>query len=161
MFNQRILAVLVAGLILLSGCSQPQQLNEKQKQQIKLEIETVFNGLVDAAKALDTQAYFAFFDQHKFVGLNEDGSNWNNFAELAQLITPGFAAVKQINSLTFPNVTISVIDAHTAILVNQFKQNLTLHDGTVIEVAGGGTQVWSNHSGQWKLVSVSASSAAE
>ncbi len=60
-------------------------------------------------------------------------------------------------SLKFPNVNVSVIDDNTAILVNEFTQTVLLRNGTTYTASGGGTQVWSKRSGQWKLVSVSAS----
>lgn len=51
----------------------------------------------------------------------------------------------------------SVIDSYTAVLVNEFVQSMTLKDGSIINVSGGGSQVWSKRSGNWKIVSVSAS----
>jgi hypothetical protein len=35
---------------------------------------------------------------------------------------------------------------------------MTLKNGSIINVSGGGSQVWSKQSGNWKIVSISASS---
>lgn len=114
--------------------------------------------MVDAALALDAQQYFTFFAQDQFVGLNADGTIWSSIDDLKKLIEPGFNAVAKVESLIFPVVQVSVIDANTAVLVNQYEQVLVLKSGQKILVAGGGAQVWSRLSGQWKLVSISASS---
>lgn len=124
---------------------------------IKAEVMSAFNRLVLSANSLDSDAYFQHFDEEKFIGLNSDGSNWNSIDELKPLIEGGFNAIEKIDSLEFTNIRISVIDRYTAVLVNEFEQTMTLKVGTVVDLAGGGTQVWSKHSGTWKLVSVSAS----
>ena len=128
-----------------------------QSDELKKEVLASFQSLVSAAKRLDTQRYFQHFDKEKFVGLSSDGTNWNSIEQFAPLINNGFTAVEKVVSLEFPNVKVSIIDDNTAILVNEFVQSTLLKNGQTIEYAGGGTQVWSKHSGQWKLVSVSAS----
>lgn len=130
---------------------------ETKEEQIKLEVMEVFKSLVDASEQLDSKLYFDHFDKEKFVGLNSDGTNWNSINDLFSLITNGFDAIKTINSLEFTNVNISVIDSYTAILVNEYVQSMTLKSGHVINLSGGGVQVWSKRSGEWKIVSVSAS----
>ena len=124
---------------------------------IEKEVLVSFQSLVDASKKLDSERYFQHFEADKFVGLNSDGTNWNSIDELVPLINTGFASIKEITSLEFPNVKVSVIDQHTAILVNEFTQSMLLKNGTSVSISGGGTQVWSKRSGKWKLVSVSAS----
>ncbi|WP_199608895.1 hypothetical protein [Flocculibacter collagenilyticus] len=42
-------------------------------------------------------------------------------------------------------------------LVNEYIQSMKLHDGRIVNSAGGGAQVWSKQNGSWKIVSVSAS----
>jgi hypothetical protein len=116
-----------------------------------------FESLVDASKKRDKEGYFAHFDEEKFIGLNSDGTNWNSLNDLKPLVETGFDMIARINSLDFTNVKISVIDANTAILVNEFNQEMVLTSGETVVVSGGGTQVWSKTSGSWKLVSVSAS----
>ena len=128
-------------------------------QIIEKEVNDAFNSLVLASKALDSDAYFKHFDKDKFVGLNSDGSNWNSISDLEPLIHSGFSAIDKVLTLEFTNVNISIIDSFTAILVNEYKQEIMLKDGTKVKLAGGGTQVWSKHTGSWKLVSISASNA--
>jgi hypothetical protein len=126
--------------------------------QIKQEVLDSFESLVSAAKKLDSDLYFQHFDAEKFVGLNSDGTNWNSINDLTPLIVNGFDAIETIDSLNFTNVKVSVIDSYTVILVNEYVQSMTLKNGSIINVSGGGSQVWSKRSGNWKIVSVSASS---
>ena len=124
---------------------------------LEKEVLASFQSLVEASKRLDTKSYFQHFDADKFIGLNSDGTNWNSIDELTPVINVGFSSIQKVNSLEFLNVKVSVIDDYTAILVNEFSQSVLLKNGTTYTFSGGGTQVWSKHSGQWKLVSVSAS----
>ena len=147
--------------MILIGCSgREMRLSEESRNQIELEVRQSFAGLVDASKSLDTKRYFEYFDSEKFVGLNADGTNWNSIGGLKKLIEPAFNAIEKIESLEFTNIHVSVIDINTAILVNEYEQSILLKSGALIRDAGGGTQVWSKVSGDWKLVSVSASSRA-
>ena len=130
---------------------------ESTSPELEKEVLESFQGLVDAANALDAEAYFQHFDADKFVGLNSDGTNWNSIDELIPVINIGFDSVQEVISLEFPNVKVSIIDNYTAVLVNEFSQSMLLKSGATISVAGGGAQVWSKRSGQWKLVSFSAS----
>ena len=125
--------------------------------QIEKQVLAKFDSLVFAAKTLNTELYFQHFDDKRFVGLNSDGSNWNSLADLKPLITGGFNSIEKVVSLQFSNVKVLVIDEYTAILVNEFEQTIQLKSGDELSLRGGGTQVWSKHSGSWKLVSVSAS----
>jgi hypothetical protein len=130
---------------------------ETEEERIKFEVMAAFKSIVDASEKLDSRLYFEHFDKKKFVGLNSDGTNWNSINDLSALITDGFEAIKIINSLEFTNVNISVIDSYTAILVNEYVQSMTLKSGNDMDLSGGGVQVWSKRSGEWKIVSVSAS----
>ena len=132
-------------------------LTDSTINKIELEIRESFNGLVEAANSLDTRRYFEFFDKEKFAGLSAHGTNWNSIEDFKALINPSFAMVEKIESLEFTNVHISVIDANTAVLVNEYEQSAQLKSGEIVKGAGGGVQVWSKASGNWKLVSVSAS----
>lgn len=153
--NNLIVAV---SLILLTACSDNQGgLSKKTKERVEREVLESFNQLVESVREIDANAYFDLFDQDKFVGLNANGSNWNSIDDLKALIEPGFAVIAQVDSLNFNNVKVSVIDENTAILVNEFEQTIVLKNGNRVSSGGGGTQVWSKASGNWKLVSVSAS----
>lgn len=133
------------------------ELSKNTKERVEREVLESFNLLVDSVRERDTNAYFDLFDQDKFVGLNSNGSNWNSIDDLKALIEPGFAAIDQVELLNFNNVKVSVIDENTAILINEYEQTIVLKSGDKTSSAGGGTQVWSKASGNWKLVSVSAS----
>ncbi len=148
----RLASIVLLGIQLIA-CS-PNQFDPEAAEQ---EVLQAFASLVEASKSMDFQQYIDHFDTKSFVGLNSDGSNWNSLEELIQTVEPGFAAVATVESLHFTNVEVEVIDANTAILVNEFEQSMVLQSGVAISIAGGGTQVWSKRSGTWKLVSVSAS----
>lgn len=155
-FNIKFLIVAI-GLCLpwLANAESNLKPNTKSAEQ---EVLASFHSLVDASKKLDVKAYFQHFDADKFVGLNSDGTNWNSIDDLEPIINAGFGSVKKVISLEFPNVRVSMIDDYTAVLINEFTQTILLKSGNTFHLAGGGTQVWSKRSGQWKLVSVSASS---
>lgn len=121
------------------------------------EVLVSFQSLVDASINLDAEAYFQHFDADKFVGLNTNGTKWNSLTDFAPVVTIGFDSIQEVISLEFPNVKVSIIDQYTAVLVNEFSQSVLLKNNATITVSGGGTQVWSKRSGDWKLVSVSAS----
>lgn len=143
-------------IILISGFGSPTVMATGNKQ-IEKEVLSAFNGLVKASEDLNTDAYFSFFDQEKFSGLNADGKVWRSFNEFKPLIASGFPMIEKSLSLEFPIVKVTVINASTAILVNQYKHIIQLKNGAAIKQAGGGTQVWSKNNATWKLVSVSAS----
>ncbi len=132
-------------------------MSENTELKIESEVHQAFLGLVEASKALDVARYFDYFDKEKFTGLNADGTVWRSVKDLEALIVPGFSSVKRIISLEFSLVKITVINQSTAILINEYKQSIELKNGTVVEQAGAGTQVWSKANGAWKLVSVSDS----
>lgn len=125
---------------------------------IENEIMQQFETLKTTVKTLDIDAYFNLIDANKFVGLNADGSNWNSIDEFKTLMEPSFNSIAKVHKLEFTNVNISVIDSNTAILVNEFEQDIELKNGQTHSFAGGGTQVWSKQTGKWLLVSISASS---
>ena len=83
-------------------------------EKLEQEVLASFHSPVGASKKLDTEAYFKHFDSHKFVGLNSDGTNWNSIHELVPTINTGFSSIKEVISLKFLNVKVSIIDNYTA-----------------------------------------------
>ena len=140
------------------GC-QASNLDIDKHSQIEGEVNKAFNGLVSAAKSLDSSKYFEFFDREKFTGLNADGKVWHSFKNLESIILSGFQMIDKTIALEFTNVKITVINQTTAILVNEYEQTLLLKSGETIKQSGGGTQVWFQSGNSWKLVSVSSSSS--
>ncbi|WP_169726045.1 nuclear transport factor 2 family protein [Aestuariibacter salexigens] len=124
---------------------------------IETEILAAFDNLVQSAVSLNAASYFSHFDRGKFVGLNNEGSSWKSFAELSRQISQGFSAIKEVTSLNFTYVDVSIIDTYTAILVNEYTQSVRLSCNAELCQSGGGVQVWSKRTGSWKLVSVAAS----
>lgn len=159
--NIKILNKIIVILWVLSlsiGCK-ASNLELDNKNQIEAEVNKAFEGLVEAAKSLDSSRYFEFFDRENFTGLNADGKVWHSIKSLESIILPGFQMVEKTISLDFRNVKITVINQTTAILVNEYDQTILLKSGEIIKQSGGGTQVWHQIDSTWKLVSVSSSSA--
>jgi len=132
--------------------------SEKQGNEIVESVERAFAGLAEAAKSLDVDKYVEFFDKEKFTALNEDGTVTHTFEEFIETYLGQISSVKEYQSLEFLNVKITVVNANTAILVNEFKAKVVLKSGDVIAAGGAGTQVWAESDGNWRLVSVSSSS---
>lgn len=126
---------------------------------VEREVLAAFGSLVEASQDLDAARYFSHFDADKFVGLNADGTVWQSLDDLEPMINEGFAAIATVTALVFDKVKVSVIDAQTAVLVNEFVQTIEFKHGGTAKYAGGGAQVWSKRSGAWKLVSISASNS--
>jgi len=156
-FIEKSIGIALLAILLISCSGEKMVLSEESKNRIELEVRKSFEALVEASNALDAKRYFEFIDEDKFTGLNADGTNWNSVDGLKVMIESGFNAIEKIEFLEFTNVHVSVIDLNTAILVNEYSQKVLLKAGMSINNAGGGTQVWSKASGEWLLVSISAS----
>jgi hypothetical protein len=131
---------------------------ENSPNTTKAEVLKEFEKLVEAARSLEHSKYIKFFDKNKFSSLNENGTVTHDFDSFSATVEKGFSAFKSYDSLEFDKVKVTVIDSNMAILVNEFTATVILHNGDALSVAGAGTQVWSKHSGSWKLVNVSGSS---
>lgn len=153
-------AFVLAGVFAVLGCFAQSGLTAAEKKQVEGQIEVAFAGLVDAAKAMDAQAYLAFFDRERFTALNADGTVTHDFASFANFYRQQLTALAKFESLTFDRVKVQVLDQRHAILVNEYVAKLRLLSGDVIESAGAGTQVWALKDGKWLLVSVSSSATA-
>ena len=127
---------------------------------VRAQIENRFDALVEAVKSLDTDRYFSFFDQARFSGLAGDGTTWHSFEEFASIMRPAFESVTAFERLEFSRVKITVLDSTTAILVNEFQDEIALQGGDLMRDAGGGVQVWKLTDGEWLVASV-ASVASE
>ena len=132
-------------------------LNTSRKNEIYTEVNSAFQGLVDASKSLDHEKYFSYFDAEKYTTLNEDGTVLHSLDAFREMYLPQQKYIKSYQSLEFSNVKIDVIDASTAVLVNEYTASVTLTSGETVSAAGAGTQVWSKRTGTWKLVNVSSS----
>ena len=71
----RKIAVFVCLLLSAANCYGDQKLSKHITKQVEQEVIHVFNGLVEASKALNVEGYFEFFDTEKFVGLPSNANN--------------------------------------------------------------------------------------
>ncbi len=126
-------------------------------QALENEVRGRFDSLVSAAQSLNTDVYFEHFDHEKFTSLNQDGTITPAFDIFQRDFLKGIEGVRRYRSLEFANVDVSIIDANTAILINEYVATIELKTGRVIDVAGAGNQVWHKSLGTWRLVSVSSS----
>lgn len=155
----KILGIVAVAGLLLSCAPSNNRLTPTVEAETERQVRHAFNGLVDASKSLDTLRYLSYVDAEHFVGLNANGTVWRSRDELSGSIQQAFDSIARVTSLDFTTVEISVIDDQTAVLVNEYEQALLLKTGETLRVAGGGAQVWSRATGDWKLVSISASNA--
>lgn len=148
-------------LLALSACSSENiTLTQQRENEITVEVNSAFDGLAEAARALDHERYFSYFDKDKYTTLNADGTVLHSLEAFQSAYFPQVAYTERYNSLTFDNVKIDVIDANNAVLVNEYTAEVVLKSGNTVTASGAGTQVWSRRTGEWKLVHV-ASSAKE
>jgi len=145
-------------MLCLSACSaNSDQLTAQRENEIRSEVSAAFQGLANASKTLDHEKYFSYFDAEKYTALNENGVVLHSFDAFKEMYLPQLKYLESYQSLEFSNVKIDVIDASTAVLVNEYKATVTLTSGEVVNASGAGTQVWSKRIGVWKLVNVSSS----
>jgi ketosteroid isomerase-like protein len=133
------------------------QLSESEEEKIKKEITQAFEGLAEAAKSFDVDKYIEFFDGEKYTSLNSDGTVIHSLKQFEDIYREGILAIERYQSLEFSNVKITVVNAETTILVNEFEAKFLLKSGDTFSTSGGGTQVWAKGKDSWKLVSVSSS----
>ena len=127
------------------------------EEAVESEVHRSFAALVKAARSLEADEYLSFFDRDRFTALNADGTVVHSFDEFEQAIRENFAALEVYESLDFDRVKVTVLDADTAILVNEYRAVVRLASGPSVTAAGGGTQVWHRTGAGWRLVSVSSS----
>jgi ketosteroid isomerase-like protein len=152
------LLLLLFSITILAGCNRPVAgLAEQEREDIRQEITTAFDGLAAGAKSPDVNQYFDYFNKDKFTALNSDGTVTHSFEEFKKSYLDQTKSISKYESLDFKNVKITVVDKKTAILVNEYKAKVILNSGQSVEATGAGTQVWSKTDNKWKLVSVSSS----
>ncbi len=142
--------------LLLSACAYA-PVSETDPQTLRDEVRGRFDSLVSAIRSLDSNRYFEHFDQARFTALNHDGTVTPAFDVFQHDFVKAFAGLKRYQSLEFQNLKISLIDANTAILINEYSATIELNSGAVTDVAGAGSQVWHKSADSWLLVSISSS----
>lgn len=152
-------AILALLPILLSACGQPAA-SETSPDQIESEILARFDSLRKSAQSLDHPAYLAHFDRENFSLLRADGTIEEAFGPFEEEYTSAMAGVSTYRSLEFGKVVVRILDEDTATLANEYSAELILADGSVVEAAGGGLQVWQKRDGTWRLASVASSNRA-
>ena len=146
----------LTAFLLLSACSiKNARSTVGQKTQLQNEVKHSFDEFARAAKTLDHERYFSFFDENNFSILNADGTTLSSFESFKDFYLPQLEHIEAYNYLKFDPVNINIIDAHNAILVNEFSAEVILKSGEKIVATGAGAQFWSKRTGEWKLVHVS------
>lgn len=130
-------------------------MSPSDETRITSEIELVFDELVAAAKSKDHDRYFSFFETNTFTALTTTGSTVPSFEAFRLIYEPQLGAVQSYKSLNFDPVHIRVIDANSAVLVNEYVAEVVLTSGEVVSASGAGAQFWSRRTGAWKLVHIS------
>ena len=157
MKNIKLVCVALVLVLVCSACKQNEPaLSKKDVGKISQAVNESFTGLVAAARSLDVDAYFQYFDRKRFTALNADGTVVHSIEAFEKRTRQQFAALESYGSLEFSQVKISVINRTTAVLVNEYQADVVLKSGDQVSASGGGTQVWAFTDGVWKLVSVSS-----
>ncbi len=149
------IALFLASLISACASPDPEQVFDEKK--IIDAVNTSFLDLANAAKSLELDLYFSFFDSKRFTSLNTAGTVTHTFKEFEHETRESSSTIVRYTSLTFSNVKLTVLNPTTVILVNEYEAELVLAGGQEISASGAGTQVWSNNDGAWQLVSISSS----
>ena len=149
--------ILTTAFMLTSGCATVKKNHTLNDAEIIKEVETAFNGLVEASMSLQLEPYLQYFDQEIFTSLNEDGTVYHSLKDFAKNYAIAIPNIAEYESLKFDNVKVSVIHPTVAILVNEFTAVVILNNGSRVTAKGAGTQVWRNRNGDWRLVHVSSS----
>ena len=133
----------------------PAQSPLDQNSQTAREVQSAFQDLAAAARDLNNDRYFSFFDETTFSILNSNGTVEQSFEDFQAAYLPQVAAIDRYDSLEFDPVIINVVDANNAIVLTEYTAELPLKSGETISASGAGVQVWSKQAGQWKLVHIS------
>lgn len=158
MKNIKLVCIALVLILTCCACKQDESvLSNKDVNKISQAVDKSFTGLIGAARSLNVDAYFQYFDRKHFTALNADGTVVHSMEAFEEVARQQFAALESYRSLEFSQVKISVINRETAVLVNEYKADVVLKSGDLVSASGGGTQVWALRDGAWKLVSVSSS----
>ena len=158
---KNILKTVIAALLLfiMVGCvHKKSEASNEPYEEVVLEVNAAFNGLIEAVKSLDTGRYFQFFDEGRFTSMNADGTVFHNLTDFKDPYREQIAMIQKYESLQFQNVKVTVVNNTTAVLVNEYQASVVLKSGEKVLAAGAGTQVWSKATGVWKLINISSSS---
>ncbi|MEM6646206.1 MAG: nuclear transport factor 2 family protein [Bacteroidota bacterium] len=127
-----------------------------EAQAIEAEVRQAFQGLVEAARSLEAAPYLAYLARDGFTA-QLDGTVFASYNAFSAMYTEQLPSIEAILSLEFDNVQVSVLNRTTAVLVNAFTETIVLASGDTLDLAGGGSQVWTRVDAGWKLIHISGS----
>ncbi|MEO1028680.1 MAG: hypothetical protein AAFX02_06435 [Pseudomonadota bacterium] len=136
--------ILTGVTCLLAACAkEPNALSAQQRLEIEDQISARFESLAATARAGAFEQYLSHMDRDAISTLNADGSTFVSLDEFRSAYAPQFNLIEAYNYLNFDPVRIEIIDANTAILINEYVAKLVLKSGETITASGAGAQVWS------------------
>ena len=112
-----------------------------------------FSEMAEAARALDADAVLDFFQPEGFSAVLA-GEVYSGFAPWSRLYRDSLGPVARIDRMEFPDVELRTISADTIILINTYDEEITLDDGTRLELTGFGSQTWVRRDGDWRIIHV-------
>ncbi|MEM1093539.1 MAG: nuclear transport factor 2 family protein [Bacteroidota bacterium] len=127
-----------------------------EAQAIEAEVRQAFQGLVEAARSLETAPYLAYLARDGFTA-QLDGTVYSSYEAFSAMYAEQLPSIEAFLSLEFDNVQVSVLNRTTAVLVNEFTETIVLASGNTLNLAGGGGQVWTRVDADWKLIHISGS----
>ncbi len=143
--------IMVMALLLVSGFIQKKsdQLNQKQKDQIKKEITLVFDSVMARFENKDTEGAMKYYSPD-FVGFGSGGEKYTLQTTKEQYINLNAAAEYYkwtTNSLDFINITKDIV----VIAVDGKNETVWKSGGKLIFDPSHYTFAFKNVDGQWKL----------
>jgi len=127
-----------------------------EAQAIEAEVRQAFQGLVEAARSLEAAPYLAYLARDGFTA-QLDGIVFPSYEAFSMMYSEQLPSIEAFLSLEFDNVQVSLLNRTTAVLVNTFTETIVLASGDTLDLAGGGSQVWTRTGAGWKLVHISGS----
>tara|TARA_R110000868_G_scaffold102686_2_gene282936 strand:- start:15757 stop:16266 length:510 start_codon:yes stop_codon:yes gene_type:complete len=127
-----------------------------EQQVLSTDEQTVcsrFHEMVAAAQRVETDAVFGFFQPDGFSAALS-GRLYSDWSAWAQEYRESVAAIASFDRMKFPEVRVRTIAPDTILLLNTYDEQVTLQDGSVHQLTGFGTQVWTRQTGDWRIVHI-------
>lgn len=113
-----------------------------------------FHDMLGAVQRVDPDAALEFFQPDGFSAALS-GRLYSEWDSWAQEYRQSMATIVSFDRLDFPEVRVRTITPDTILLLNTYDEQVTLQDGSVHQLTGFGTQVWTRQLGEWRIVHIS------
>ena len=111
-----------------------------------------FDSLVAAIRRLDVERMLEFYDSDSTIVRAIDAQLLLGRAVVVRNFREGFAAVRSIDRLTFPERHLTVLGPEAAVLTVRLEEAYTDRAGTRTALRGTWTSIWQRQHGVWRIV---------